>query len=262
MERDKCSRIKAAVKTNFDRSPSQYQAFEKQHGFFRQLNEILLRPMQLPRGARILDVGCGTGASSLQILEAVPDSRVWGLDISAPMLEQARASIGNSDRVTFVQGDAARLFEYFDFLFHAVVYSASVFLIPDYRESLGNARNLLEAHGSVGLTFMEGLYDVAGNHLLALAEAEAREGLSLNKPVKLHEFTSFFAEIFPQNQCWNEDFKLPEEVLRSFFSIPAMSAGLFPKVEYPERVRKVGRLFDHVPTTKALFRWTLMIGRA
>lgn len=261
MDENKISRIKTAIKENFDRSPAHYHSFEERYGFFRSLSETLLRGMDLPATAEVLDVGCGTGASSVQILEALPRCRVWGLDNSPAMLETARSTIGESDRLTFVEGDAAKLSHYFSFQFDAIIYGASIFLIPDYEESLRQARDLLKDRGSVGLTFMDGLFDVKGNNLMSVADQEAKEGVSLKKPVNLEKFRSLFADVFPLHRSWNEDFQLPEELLREFFSIPAMSAGLFPGIEYPERVRKVARLFDHIPKTQIHFRWILMVGQ-
>ncbi|MBI5248523.1 MAG: class I SAM-dependent methyltransferase, partial [Desulfomonile tiedjei] len=132
MEDAKITKIKRAIKNNFDQSPGYYQSFEEKHGFFKKLSNALLSGMNIPPSSDILDVGCGTGASCLQILEALPQCRVWGLDNSGEMLEAARSSIGESERLTFVEGDAARIEEYFQIQFDAVIYSASIFLIPDY----------------------------------------------------------------------------------------------------------------------------------
>ena len=45
-------------------------------------------------GERVLDVGCGCGASSLALAQAVGSSgQVLGIDVSQPMLEVARASV-------------------------------------------------------------------------------------------------------------------------------------------------------------------------
>lgn len=262
MDQEKISKIKTAIRDNFDASPTHYQAFEQDHGFFRKLNEALIARMRLKPGAQVLDVGCGTGASSKHIAEAVPQSRVWGLDISKAMLRQARADVGASDRITFVQGDAAALTSYFDFPFDAVIYSASIFLIPDYEQSLRQARGLLKRKGSVGLTFMDGLYDVEGNNVLALADESAAEGVSLKRAVRLAELRAVFSGLFPNSQECNEDFSLPRTVLQRFFSIPAMSAGLFPRTQYDHRLRKIERLFDHLPNADVLFRWILMIGNS
>ncbi len=261
MEQNKIDKIKAAVRGNFDQSPDLYQKFEDEHGFFRGLNERLLRLIDPPRGADILDVGCGTGASCSQILEAVPDCRVRGLDISPAMLEKARAAIGESKRLILVEGDASRLADYFDIDFDAIVYSASIFLVPDFRESLKQARSLLKKSGVVGLTFMDGVFDSDGNNLIAEADQAAGEGVSLRKPVRLDEFQSFFSETFPDHRYEKAEIRLALDVLREFFSIPAMSAGLFPGVEYSERLRKVARVFDHIPKTEPIFRWMVMIGR-
>lgn len=262
MEDKKIAKVKTAIRNNFDQSPKVYLSFENKHGFFKSLSNALVSRMNLPSSAAILDVGCGTGASCVQILEALPHSRVWGLDNSSSMLESARSSIGESERLTFIEGDAARLEDYFKFQFDGIIYSASIFLIPDYEQSLNAACRLLKKTGSLGLTFMDGLYDAAGNNLFQLADKEAREGVSLNRPVKLAEFESFFGGLFRRCRSWNEDFSPSEDLLRDFFSVPAMSAGLFPGIEYSERVDKISRLFDHMPRTELSFRWRLMVGEA
>ena len=43
------------------------------------------------RGLRLLDAGCGTGASTAALLRAAPHAEIVGVDGSAGMLEQARA---------------------------------------------------------------------------------------------------------------------------------------------------------------------------
>jgi ubiquinone/menaquinone biosynthesis C-methylase UbiE len=260
MDQSRIARIKKAIRDNFDSSGDPYDAFEARHKFFWMLTSKLLDAMKVPADARVLDVGCGTGASCAHILEACPGARVWGLDISPLMLEKARQRFTGNERVTFVEGDAARLTEYFQEPFDAVVYGASIFLIPDYRESLRQARELLKEAGGVGLTFMDGVYDADNRNLLEVADRAAGEGVSLKKPVKWTDFEVSFRETFPCHRVWQERFPVPLDVLREFFSVPAMSAGLFPGVPYPERVRKVGRLFDHLTSRDTLFCWMFLVG--
>lgn len=261
MDENKVTKIKKAIQSNFDASPTQYQMFEERHGFFRRLTETLLRHMDLQANAEVLDIGCGTGASCIQILSAVPGSRVWGLDNAPAMLSAARSCVEESDRLTFVEGDAARLRDYFDFKFDAIIYSASIFLVPDYRQSLEHARSLLKPGGSVGLTFMDGPYDSENNRLLEITEKVLKQGLSLKRPVDWGEFESFFVQIFPKLESWIENFLLLRDVLREFYSIPAMSAGLFPAIDYPERVKKVALIFDNISQTEINVRWRFMVGR-
>ena len=59
---------------------------------------------RLEAGAKVADIGCGVGFSTLLMAEAFPNSRFVGYDFHAPSIEQARvhaASHGLSDRVRF-----------------------------------------------------------------------------------------------------------------------------------------------------------------
>jgi SAM-dependent methyltransferase len=59
---------------------------------------------RLERGARVADVGCGHGASTVLMAEAFPKSRFHGFDYHAPSVEAARRAAeaaGVADRVTF-----------------------------------------------------------------------------------------------------------------------------------------------------------------
>jgi len=257
----KIAKIKTAIRSNFEESPAIYQAFEERRGFFRNLNAKLLARMAIPAGARILDVGCGTGASSIHMLQTVTDSEVWGLDISPAMLCAARERGAHMPRLHFVEGDGARLRDAVDGPFEAIVYSASIFLIPDYPESLKQARELLRQGGKVGLTFMNGFYQSDGENALAVADRAAQEGLSVKRPVKLAEFVEVFAGIFHDPLTWHEDLRLPVNVVREFFSVPAMSAGLFPGLPYDERLLKVQRLFNRLSDRENYFRWNFMVGQ-
>src|SRR5437879_9419952 len=54
--------------------------------------------------ARVADVGCGKGASTLLLAKAFPNSRFFGFDYHDKSIEAARESAkraGVSDRVTF-----------------------------------------------------------------------------------------------------------------------------------------------------------------
>jgi SAM-dependent methyltransferase len=70
----------------------------------------LLEAEAAPRpGERVLDIGCGTGATAIPFARAVtPGGNVTGIDISEPMLGQARHNIAQAgaQNITLVQADA------------------------------------------------------------------------------------------------------------------------------------------------------------
>lgn len=63
-------------------------------------------------GARVLDLGCGSGRSSVALALAYPAITVRGIDLDPASIAEAReaaAAAGVADRVTFTLGDAADL---------------------------------------------------------------------------------------------------------------------------------------------------------
>ncbi|OHV22618.1 methyltransferase domain-containing protein [Rhizobium sp. RMa-01] len=65
---------------------------------------------KLKAGAKVADVGCGHGASTILMAQAYPASRFTGFDYHGPSIEKAKAAAkeaGVGDRVTFEQSRAA-----------------------------------------------------------------------------------------------------------------------------------------------------------
>jgi ubiquinone/menaquinone biosynthesis C-methylase UbiE len=69
--------------------------------------DILIERAKVKTGERILDVGCGSGATTFAFARAVgADGYVMGIDISAPMLARAREVTPADASVEFVLADA------------------------------------------------------------------------------------------------------------------------------------------------------------
>lgn len=260
MESDKIQKIKAAVKRNFDSSPDNYDEFESKYGFFQDLNAFLLKAVNPQATNRILDIGCGTGASSMQLAKAFPTACVVGLDNSPAMLEKARDNCKSFQGLAFIEGDASALKDCIDEPFDIIIYSASIFLIPDFRESLLQAIDLLRPDGRIGLTFMDGVYSDRGENVFAAAEEKTRLGLSLKKPVSLNDLQDCMKSLCKSVRMTQANFEQPKQQLRDFFSIQAMSAGLFPTLDYNGRLEKIDKLFENIPNENLTFRWMIVVG--
>lgn len=82
----------------------------------------LLNVLQLPQEVRCLDLGCGIGETTRQLVRKLDCPReVVGVELNADLVEAARGlSLGLTNRVAFEQCDAARLQfadNSFDFVF-------------------------------------------------------------------------------------------------------------------------------------------------
>jgi ubiquinone/menaquinone biosynthesis C-methylase UbiE len=87
-----------------------------------EVHDVLAAP-----GARVADVGCGGGWSTIALALSYPEARVVGFDVDAPsiaMAERAAAAAGLGDRVTFrlAEGETLADTEPFDaaFLFECL----------------------------------------------------------------------------------------------------------------------------------------------
>src|SRR5215831_17912004 len=81
----------------------------------QQSQDIVLSPIlqatleraQLRQGERVVDIGCGTGATSIALGERVgPSGQVLGVEISAPMLARVAERLPPGAPVKFVRADA------------------------------------------------------------------------------------------------------------------------------------------------------------
>lgn len=106
----------------------------------------------LKPGDRVMDVGCGTGISTLKAAELVgPSGHVVGVDISEPMLKRARSISQDVSNVSFETADAAdHAFE--PASFDAVISRFGVMFFADPVAAFANIRRALKPRGRVSMS--------------------------------------------------------------------------------------------------------------
>jgi ubiquinone/menaquinone biosynthesis C-methylase UbiE len=127
---------------------------ERPLSFRDRFGERTVARLELPVGASVLDVGCGTGATAILTAELVGrEGRVIGVDLSARMVMRARAKarargVRNAE---FCVADMGELV-FPDGGFDAVISAFSIFFVPDMEAQVRKLWRLVRPGGQLAVT--------------------------------------------------------------------------------------------------------------
>lgn len=129
-----------------------YDATRKYYLLGRDLLIDRLRP---PGGARVLEIGCGTGRNLIRAARQYPQALFYGIDISGEMLATAHEQIaraGLTSRIQVAQADATNFDSESLFgvaLFDCAFLSYTLSMVPRWRAVLEQATASLAASGEM-----------------------------------------------------------------------------------------------------------------
>ncbi len=144
---------KQKMTKGYDHSASYYDDVVGQR--MTSFTHLFLDDLQLPNNPVVLDVACGTGIATFELMkESENKGSFYGIDISPGMIEKAKknAESGGFENCTFQTGDAERL-EFPDAKFDAVISSGSFHWFPNKLQALSEMYRVLKPGGQVALRF-------------------------------------------------------------------------------------------------------------
>jgi len=121
----------------------------------RAMLEDYLADLALPDGARVLEVGCGTGAVARTLAVRPGVGEVVGLDPSPVFVQRARQIAAGVEDLSYVVGGGTAL-PFDDGAFDAVVFHTVLSHIPEAGAALAEAARVTAAGG--GLAAFDGDY--------------------------------------------------------------------------------------------------------
>jgi demethylmenaquinone methyltransferase/2-methoxy-6-polyprenyl-1,4-benzoquinol methylase len=137
----------------FDRIAGRYDLLNRlmSMGIDQSWRRKTVAAMQLPKGARVLDLATGTGDLALMIARLHPDAHVVGSDPSERMLEVGVEKLqrsGLAERVELEIGDAQAL-SYPDDSFDACCIAFGIRNVPDRSAALAEMARVTKPAGRV-----------------------------------------------------------------------------------------------------------------
>ncbi len=120
---------------------------------------LLKEKVQLKKGARVLEVGCGRGAGARLILKSFQPSLLCALDLDIQMVQMARGYLSTNEkrRVSLYVGDVFRL-PFRDSALDAVFGFGVLHHVPDWRAATAEIARVLKIGG---IYFVEEFYPSA-----------------------------------------------------------------------------------------------------
>ena len=146
---------------------------------------------------RIIDVGCGSGATNLVLAERFPQAEVVGIDLSDPLLKLAREAAANTsfgDRVTFKKTDVQEI-PYDDDHFDVVINTNMVHIVEHPLRMLGEIERILAPDGHLFIVDLR-------RSLLGLFETEIKSALSMGEAKDLLGHSSLRKGTFHWSLLW------------------------------------------------------------
>ena len=133
---------------------------------------LLLEAAAISAGERVLDLGCGNGASTLEAARMAEPGGVVGIDLSTAMLVNARVRSAGAGltNVTFVQGDA-QVYDFEPGSFDVIISNAGAMFFDDKVAAFSNLWRALRPGGRIALMAWQRLEH--NEWLLVLREALA-----------------------------------------------------------------------------------------
>lgn len=125
------------------------EAYERMMGrWSRAAGEVFLDWLNLPRGLRWADIGCGTGAFTQLLLDRCAPLKVSAIDPSADQIAYARTTPA-AKAVTFQVGNAQSL-PFGNGEFDAAGMALVITFIPDPGMALAEMKRVVKPGGTIG----------------------------------------------------------------------------------------------------------------
>ncbi|MBP0449270.1 class I SAM-dependent methyltransferase [Kitasatospora sp. RG8] len=220
-------------------------------GVLKPLEDVLIEAAPVREGDRVLDVGCGTGGTTVAFARLLgPEGRCVGADISEAMIDAARARAEHEGSTAgFVLADAQE-YAFEPAAFDAVVSRFGVMFFDDSVRAFANLRRAVRDGGELRFLVWRGIEE---NPFMTTAERAAAPllpGIPARRPDEPGQFALADPDRVRrilEGSGWagidirpvDADLTLPEAELIGYFTRLGLLGQVLPGADEPTRARVV-----------------------
>ncbi|HXW47595.1 MAG TPA: class I SAM-dependent methyltransferase [Streptosporangiaceae bacterium] len=264
-----------------DDNAARYGEFARLYPGYRDTSRDLIALASPAREARVLDLACGTGATTGEILSVLgPAGRVVAVDKSPAMLREAAACI-QDPRVRWVQGAAEEVDHHLADPVEVAICNSAIWQ-TDLAATATAVRSGLATGGrfafNIGAGFLEQRDDPneLGDLPLAMRAIAVRDYGWTAPAAGSRSATSARPRLSREAVCgWLsaagfeiervEELSYTEapEVQRAWLAVPVFTRNYLPGLPYPERMRVLAKAYAQVgPGEARTERWVAFAATA
>ncbi len=139
-----------ALLDNKNRAKLFYRYFSKVYDYINpifyssSMREKVVEMAEIESGDLVLEVGCGTGFTTLGIAKKVSEERIFGVDLSLEQIKKAKKKLG----ANFILGDAENL-PFRDKTFDSAISAGSIEYWPNPLKGISEMVRVTKSGGKV-----------------------------------------------------------------------------------------------------------------
>ncbi len=269
-----------------DDNPRRYDAYAREYPGYRESSRDLIAvALPLADGgvadAAVLDLACGTGATTREILAVLgPDGRVTGVDQSAAMLGVAASSV-TDPRATWIQARAESVDQHVTRPADAVICNSAIWQ-TDFAATAVAVRAVLKAGGRFAFNVPADFLDDGDSHgsrerypsllseMRAIAERDYGWAPDDGAPGRVRQrltrksiCRSLAAAGFDAGQVTEVSHQDSAESQRAWLSIPVFTRDRLGGLPYQDRMRVLDKACERLgPGQTERAQWAVFAARA
>lgn len=222
------------------------------NNYYFQSATVLINSAKLKKSSKVIDLACGTGALTVQLLKNYPKINVLAIDLSKEMLTYYRKKFPNQikqGQIIVVEGNAEKINEYTNEKYDAVFISSALWDL-EIETVIKNISKILKKNGQVVFN-LPALVVGRENGFIFFIEHFFRQALNskmIYRRIKMNYLKNLFKKYNLQSiRIKKYSFKMSKPNVAQFFDLLRYRYPfiLFPtEMPYNQKLKRCTEIFN------------------